>query len=90
MLERGGTNGISIRAGTVCAVEGFAWRIREEILLGCVNGIPSAVAVAAAGGDNGVARRSRDKDYCHHLQAVADNMLAMTIYWYLPSSNLSR
>ncbi len=49
-LEQGGTDEISIRVGTVCVVKGIAQRVREEILLGCVNGIPSAAAVAASGG----------------------------------------
>jgi hypothetical protein len=90
MLEQGGTNEISIRVGTVCAVEGIAWHVREEILLGCVNGILSTVAAAAAaGGGNGAAGSSRDKDYRHRLRAIADNMLAVTIYWFLSSSNLS-
>jgi hypothetical protein len=88
-LERGGIDEISIRAGTVCAVEGIVRHVREEILLGCVDGIPSAAMVAAAGGDSGAAGRLRDKDYCHHLQAITDNVLVVTIYWYLSSSNLS-
>jgi hypothetical protein len=73
----------------MCVVKGIARRVREEILLGCVDGIPSAVVAAAAGGDNGAAGRSRDKDYRHRLQAIAENVLAVTIYWYLSSSNLS-
>jgi hypothetical protein len=89
MLEQGGTNEISIRAGTVCAVEGIAWHVREEILSGCVNGIPSVVVVAAARGDNSVVGRLRDKDYHHRLQAIADKVLAVMIYWYLSLSNLS-
>jgi hypothetical protein len=67
MLERGGTDEISIRAGTVCTVKGIMRRVREEILLGCVDGIPSATAAAAAGGDDDAAGRLWDKDYCHRL-----------------------
>jgi hypothetical protein len=68
---------------------GIARRVREEILSGCVDGIPSVAAAAAAGGDDGAAGRSRDKDYRHRLRAIADKVLAVTIYWYLSSSNLS-
>jgi hypothetical protein len=89
MLERGGTDEISIRAGTVCAVKGIAQHVREEILLGCVDGILSAAAAAAAGGDIGAAGRSRDKDYHLCLQAIAYNVLAVMIYWYRSLSNLS-
>jgi hypothetical protein len=89
MLEWGGTDEISIRASNVCAVEGIAWRVREEILLGCVDNIPSVAAAAAARGDNGAAGRLQDKDYRHRLQAIADNVLAVTIYWYLSLSILS-
>jgi hypothetical protein len=88
MLERGGTNEISIRAGTVCAVEGIAWHVREEILSGCVDGILPAAAAAAARGDNVTVGRSRDKDYRHCLRAIVDKVLAVTIYWYLSSSNV--
>jgi hypothetical protein len=73
----------------VCTVKGIVWHVREEILSGCVDGIPSAAAAAAAGGDVGAARRSRDKDYRHCLQAITDKVLAVTIYWYLSLSNLS-
>jgi hypothetical protein len=73
----------------VCAVDGIARRVREEILSGCVDGIPSAAAAAAARGDDDAAGRSRDKDYRHRLRAIADKVLAVTIYWYLSSSNLS-
>ncbi len=72
----------------MCAVEGIARCVREEILSGCVDDIPSAAAAAAAGGDDGAAGRSRDKDYRHRLRAIADNVFAVTIYWYLSSSNL--
>ncbi len=88
-LEQGGTDEISIWAGTMYMVEGIVWHVREEILSGCVGGIMSAATTAAAGGDNGMAERLWDKDYCHHLQSIADNVLAMTIDWYLSSSNLS-
>ncbi len=50
MLERGGTEEISIMGGTMCTVEGIVRRVREEILWGCVGGIPSAAAAAVAGG----------------------------------------
>ncbi len=54
MLEWGKTDEISIRVGTVCAVKGIVWHVREEILLVCIGGIPSAVAAAAAArGDDG-------------------------------------
>jgi hypothetical protein len=59
MLEQGGTDEISIRAGTVCAVEGIVRRVREEVLSGCVGGMPSAVA--AAGGDGCKGGRSRKR-----------------------------
>jgi hypothetical protein len=50
MLEQGRTNEISIRAGTIGTVKGIAQCVREEIHSGCVDGIPSAVAAAAAAG----------------------------------------
>jgi hypothetical protein len=51
----------------VCAVEGITRRVREEILSGYVDGIPSAAVAAAAGGDDGAAGISQDKDYRHRL-----------------------
>ncbi len=49
--------------------------------MGCVGGIPAAAVVtaAAAGGDNGAGGRSQDEEYPHHLQAIADNVLAVMI-----------
>ena len=83
-LERGGTDEISIRAGTVCAVEGIVRRVREEVLSGCVGGMPSAAAAAAAaGGDGCEAGRSRDEDRRRRLRAIADDVSAVTIDWYL-------
>jgi hypothetical protein len=91
-LEQGGTDEISIRGGTLCAVNGIVRGVREEILLGCLGGIPSvaaavAVAAAATGGDEGAGGRLQDKDYHHHLRAIVDNVSAMTasavmINWY--------
>jgi hypothetical protein len=93
-LERGGVDEISIRAGTVVAVEDIVRRVREEILKG-VGVVPTkttkttttAAAVADDGGDGGDAEgRSRDDDddgYRHRLRAIADDVSAVTIDWYL-------
>jgi hypothetical protein len=72
-LERGGTNEISIRAGTVCAVEGIVRRVRvrEEVLSWCVGGMPSAVAAAAAaGGDGCEGGRSWDAAACERSRTT--------------------
>jgi len=97
-LERGGVDEISIRAGTVVAVEDIVGRVREEILKGVGGVVPTktttapAAAAAAAddGGDGGDAEgRSRDGDdddddgYRHRLRAIADDVSAVTIDWYL-------
>jgi hypothetical protein len=84
-LERGGTDEISIRAGTVCAVEGIVRRVREEVLSGCVGGMPSAAAAAAAAavGDSCEGGRSRDEDRRRRLRTIADEVSAVTIDWYL-------
>jgi hypothetical protein len=89
MLERGGTDEISIRAGTVCTVKGITWHVRKKILLGCVDGIPSAAEAAAARGDVGAAGRLRDKDYRHCLRLIGYNVLAVTIYQHYSLRNLS-
>jgi len=93
-LERGGVDEISIRAGTVVAVEDIVRRVREEILRGVgvvpTNTTTTATAAAADdGGDGGDAEgRTRDDDddddgYRHRLRAIADDVSAVTIDWYL-------
>jgi hypothetical protein len=70
-------------------MRGLRGASERRYLRGYVDNILSAMAAAAARGDDGMAGRLRDKDYCHRLQAIAYNVLAVAIYWYLLMSNLS-
>jgi hypothetical protein len=83
-LEQGGTNKISIRVGTVCAVKGIVRCVGEEVLLRCAGGMPSAAAAAAAArGDGWEGGRLQEEDRHRRLGAITDNVSAMTINRYL-------
>ncbi len=77
-MEKGGIDEISIRAGTVMAVEEIVQRVREKIRSRRNNATTTTTTTTTAESGNDSVVRSRDD-----LRRIADEVSSVTIDWYL-------